>query len=229
MYYPTLSGALGSRKRTLMDTNHDFGFYAILTDPVCGYEHLTRLVVQYGIAFVQLRMKDRPTEEVRDIAAMMREVTAGSRTRFIVNDFPEIAAAVGADGVHVGQNDMPIEQARRIVGPDAIIGMSTHNPAQTARACAARPDYIGVGPVFPTPTKKIPDPPIGIEGMQTMLDIATVPAVVLGSITLENLPRILTAGARNFSLVRPLNSTPDPEPVLREIVRISGGSCEEAS
>lgn len=198
------------------------GFYAILTAPRCGYERLTRLVVQYGVSVVQLRMKDRPLDEVRDIGVMMREVTAGSRTRLIVNDFPEIAAEVGADGVHVGQDDMPLEQARRIVGPDAVIGVSTHNPAQTATACAARPDYIGVGPVFATPTKKIPDPPIGIEGMQAMLAIATVPAVVLGSITVENLPHILAAGARSFSLVRPLNNTPDPEPVLREILRVSG-------
>jgi thiamine-phosphate pyrophosphorylase len=197
-----------------------FGFYAILTDPVVGYERLTEIVVEHGVAFVQLRMKDRPAEEVLATARAMRAITAGSTTRFIVNDYPEIAAMVGADGVHLGQDDLSYREARAIVGPAALIGLSTHNPSQTRAACAAGPDYIGVGPVFPTPTKKVADPAIGIPGMQAMLAAASVPAVVLGGITVENLPQVLAAGARNFAMVRPLNQSREPQDVLKAILEV---------
>ncbi|MBD3315825.1 MAG: thiamine phosphate synthase [Chitinivibrionales bacterium] len=197
-----------------------FGFYAILTNPVRGYDYLTRLLVDYEVAFIQLRMKERLEREVAATAELMRRITEGTAGRFIVNDYPRIAAAVGADGVHVGQGDMPYAQARSAVGPDAIVGISTHSPEQTSEACGLNPDYIGIGPVWATTTKKVPDSPIGIEGMQKMLSSATVPSVVLGSITTETLPEVLKAGARNFSLVRPLNESDEPEKVLREILHV---------
>lgn len=199
-----------------------FGLYAILTAPVLGYEKLTRLLVDHDVAFIQLRMKDSPPEEVLETARMMRKLTEGSRSRFIVNDLPEIAAEVDADGVHIGQNDMSYEEVRDIVGPEAIVGISTHNPDQTREACAVRPDYIGIGPVFPTPTKKNPDPVIGIQGMQKMLSVATVPAVVLGGIDLTNLSLVLQSGASNFSMVRQLTHSLQPEHVLAETARIAG-------
>jgi thiamine-phosphate pyrophosphorylase len=197
-----------------------FGFYAILTDPVRGYEYLTRLLVDHRVAFIQLRMKGKDPREVYATAELMRRLTAGSASRFIVNDYPHIAAAVGADGVHVGRSDMPYEQVRPILGEEAIVGLSTHSPDQTADACRNKPDYIGIGPVWATTTKDIPDPPLGLEGMKRMLSLATVPAVVLGSITAETLVPVLQAGARNFSLVRPLNRVSEPEKVLVEILRV---------
>ncbi len=199
-----------------------FGFYAILTDPVVGYERLTEIVVEHGVAFVQLRMKERPREEVLRVARAMRAMTAGSATKFIVNDYPEVAVEAGADGVHVGQNDPSYGRVRSIVGNEMLVGLSTHTPVQTAAACALGPDYVGVGPVFPTSTKKMADPAIGVGGMQEMLGVATVPAVVLGSITLENLPDILAAGAKNVSMVRPLNQSADPEGVLVRVLEALG-------
>jgi len=195
-----------------------FGFYAILTDPVVGYERLTEIVVKHGVAFVQLRMKERPRAEVLATARAMRAITQGSDTRFIVNDYPDIAVEAGADGVHVGQHDLSYGRVRAMVGNDMVVGLSTHSVRETTAACALGPDYIGIGPVFPTPTKKVADPAIGIEGMASKLARATVPAVALGSITIENLPRILAAGARNYAMVRPLNQSEDPQRVLREIL-----------
>ena len=197
-----------------------FGFYAILTDPLAGYERLTRICVDRGVAFVQLRMKNADERAVLETARLMRRITAGTQTRLIVNDYPAASRDSGADGVHVGQSDLPYAQVRAIVGPDAIVGVSTHSPRQTAAACAFGPDYIGVGPVFPTPTKKTADPAIGVDGMKRMLEIATVPAVVLGSITPDNLPDILRAGARNFSMVRPVNQAADPDAVVRRIMDV---------
>jgi thiamine-phosphate pyrophosphorylase len=196
-----------------------YGFYAILTDPIRGYEYMTRLLVEYEIAAVQLRIKDATVDAILPVAKKLRGLTAGTGTRLIINDYPSLAVKAGADGVHVGQTDMPYDEARKIIGEDAIVGISTHSPMQTKAACALHPDYIGVGPVFPTPTKKNPDPVIGIETMKQMISLATVPAVAIGGITLENLPHVLQAGAKNFCMVRPLNQTPEPEKVLKEILK----------
>jgi thiamine-phosphate pyrophosphorylase len=196
-----------------------FGFYAVLTDPIRGYEYCTQLLADYEIAFVQLRMKDAPKERIEEIGRVMRKITAGTKTRFIVNDCPKIAARVGADGVHVGQSDMPYREARTIVGDAAIVGISTHSVEQIKQACKLKPDYVGMGPVYATPTKKNPDPVVGLDGMKGMLAAATVPAVAIGGITLENLPSVLAAGALNFCMVRPLTQTRDPEKVLKEILK----------
>jgi thiamine-phosphate pyrophosphorylase len=201
----------------------EFGFYAILTDPVQGYEYCTKLLVDYEIAFVQLRMKDKPEDLILETARAMREITQGTKTRLIINDNPNIVKTIRADGVHVGQNDMPYNEARTIAGEKAIVGMSTHSVRQMRDACRLKPDYVGVGPVYATPTKKNPDPVIGIEGMKEMLAQATVPAVAIGGITLENLPLVLEAGAKNFCMVRPITTTQEPEKVLREILRVYRG------
>lgn len=198
----------------------EFGFYGILTDPVRGYGYCTELMVARKVAVVQLRMKDAAADRVLETARLMRSITRGTSTRFVVNDFPDIAVACGADGVHVGQGDMPYEQVRRMVGSCAAIGLSTHNPGQMTAACALNPDYVGVGPVYATPTKKIPDPPLGLRGMKEMLDLATVPVVVLGSIGVDNLDTVLKTGARNFACVRPINLTSNPDRELDRILEI---------
>ena len=185
------------------------GLYGILTDPVVGYEELARVMVERGLKIIQLRMKDVAPGEVISVARAIREIVPPG-VSFIVNDDPRIAAEVGADGVHLGQEDMPYDRAREIVGPDAIVGLSTHNPDQTGRACALRPDYIGVGPVWATPTKKNPDPVIGIDGMREMLGLATVPAVVLGGIDHSNVREVVEGGARNLCAVRCINGSRDP-------------------
>ena len=197
-----------------------FGFYGILTGPLHGYAYCTEILTAHEIAFVQLRVKDLAREEIRPIARAMRRLTEGTKTRFVINDDPALAAEIGADGVHIGQNDMPYPEARGVAGDAAIIGISTHSEEQVRMACGLFPDYIGVGPVYPTPTKKNPDPVIGLSAMQKMLSLATVPAVAIGGISLENLPDVLTAGARNFCMVRPINQAQNPEKVLKKILKI---------
>jgi thiamine-phosphate pyrophosphorylase len=196
----------------------NFGFYAILTNPAVGYGRLAGILVKYDVAFIQLRMKNAPKNDVWRTARALRTITAGSNTKFIINDDPKLAADIGADGVHLGQGDMGYAEARAVVGESSIIGLSTHNVDQVRAACALGPDYIGVGPVFATPTKKIPDPVIGVDGMRDMLAAATVPAVAIGGINRENLEAVIKAGAKNFSMVRPLNETKDPESVLKQIL-----------
>lgn len=204
-----------------MPVKAHFGFYAILTAPLRGYEYCTKVLVDAEVPFVQLRMKDVSPGDILPTAQLMRRITLDSNTKFIVNDYPELARDCGADGVHIGQDDMPIHVVRRIVGPDAIIGLSTHSPDQTKAACALGPDYIGIGPVFPTPTKRNPDPVIGIDGMRRMLAAATVPAVVIGGIDLSNVQQVLDAGAKNFCMVRQFTQSEEPEKTVAEILRLS--------
>jgi thiamine-phosphate pyrophosphorylase len=204
-------------KRLLPDP---VGFYSVLTDPIKGYGYMTSLLVDHGVSVVQLRMKGASRSIIVDTALQMRKITEGTDTLLIINDDPHIAVEVGADGVHIGQNDMSYTDTRAIVGDDMLIGVSTHNPRQSADACQLPADYIGVGPVFATPTKKIPDPVIGIDGMKNMLSISTVPAIAIGGIDLNNLPSVLSAGAKNFCMVRQLTQSENPKSVLEQIIRI---------
>lgn len=208
------------KEQFAMPISDNFGFYAILTDPILGYERLTGILVEQGVSYVQLRMKERSRRDVVVTAKALRHITDHTDTKLIINDDAEVAKVVGADGVHLGQSDMSYDAVRNLVGPGMIVGLSTHNPEQTRAACALGPDYIGVGPVFATPTKKMPDPVIGIDGMKRMLAVATVPAIAIGGIDLTNLASVLAGGARNFCMVRQINQARDPAKVLAEMRRI---------
>lgn len=201
----------------------EFGLYGILTEPVVGYERLAEILVSRGVRFVQLRMKGAPREEVVRVGRRLRPIVCGP-SWLIVNDDPEAAAEVGADGVHLGQEDLPYARARKILGTEALVGLSTHNPDQTRAACVLRPDYVGIGPVFATPTKQKPDPVIGLDGMRAMLAVADRPAVVLGGIDAGNLDSVLAAGARNACAVRALNRASDPAAVLDRLLDILAGA-----
>lgn len=199
---------------------HRFGLYAILTDPLRGYEYVAHVLAELEVPFVQLRMKDIAEYRVLKIAQKLRHITEHSKSKLIINDYPRVAYDSGADGVHIGQDDMPFEETRLIVGQRAIIGLSTHTPEQAEAACVKKPDYIGIGPVFATPAKKIPDPVIGIDGMKKMLEKATVPAVCIGGITLEKLPEVLENGAANFCMVREICNAEDPRKIIMKIMDI---------
>ncbi len=198
-----------------------FGLYVILTAPVAGYERCAAAAVSAGVRYLQLRVKDRPEAEILEIARNLKKITASTATLLIINDSPEIAAASGADGVHLGQEDMPLSEARKILTrPGAIFGLSTHNVEQALGAIALRPDYIGVGPVFATPTKARPDPVLGLEEMGRIIRSTPWPAVAIGGINEENLPRVLEAGGENFAAVRPIMSAPDPREAITRLQRI---------
>ncbi|MDR0304543.1 MAG: thiamine phosphate synthase [Chitinispirillales bacterium] len=197
----------------------DFGFYSILTDPVRGYDYLAKLLVENEISFLQLRMKDENKFKILKTAENIRKTTQNSKTIFIVNDFVDIAKDCGADGVHLGQDDVKPDYARTIFGEDAIIGLSTHNINQTKNAQNEKIDYIGIGPVYPTPTKQIPDPVLGLEKMKEMVDNSTLPSVCIGGINFNNIKAVLQAGGHNFCTVRLLNKSENPKAVLSKILK----------
>lgn len=198
----------------------NFGLYGILTNPVRGYDYLTKLLVDNEIRFIQLRMKSGTDFEKLKVAEAMRKITEGTNSWFIMNDSVQIALDSNADGIHVGQGDMPVADVRKLVGDEMIVGLSTHNPTETKKSNDVAVNYVGVGPVYATPTKDIPDPVLGLETMKEMVDLAKVPAVTLGGIDFERLELILEAGARNYSMVRPLCVSETPELELKRILEI---------
>ena len=197
---------------------NDFGLYLVMTNPVVGYEECAKAAVRAGVRIIQLRMKHAPREDVVATARIVRAATAGTQTLFIVNDDPSIAAEVGADGVHVGQDDMSVAEVRAKFPSLRIVGLSTHSPAQASAAISARPDYIGVGPVWATPTKDIPDPTLGVETMAQMIRSVPFPAVAIGGITdVAKAREVVAAGARNFAVVRAVCASPDPYEAIRSL------------
>lgn len=202
----------------------NFGLYLVITDPVTSYEACAEAAVRAGVRVVQLRMKHTSRERIVATAKNLRAITAGTRTLFIVNDDPEIAERVGADGVHLGQTDLPVPVARKRFPSLKIFGLSTHSLAQVEAARAVAPDYIGVGPVYATPTKEIPDATLGLETMRKMLAAAHVPAVAIGGIDATRLPEVSGAGARNFAVVRAVCRAADPYAAIRRLQEIAGES-----
>ena len=198
-----------------------FGLYMVMTDPAAGYEACARAAVRCGVRYVQLRMKNASRDKVVSKARKIRDITSGTATRFIVNDDVEIAKEVDADGVHLGQDDMPLDKARRIWNtPGKIFGLSTHSEEQAEAAATLKPDYIGVGPVFPTPTKAIPDPDLGVERAGAIIRNSPLTCVAIGGIDETNLAAVLRAGAVNFCAVRAIMQGPDPEQAIRDLQRI---------
>ncbi len=204
-----------------MKTLEDFGFYLVMTNPLVGYERCCEAAVRAGVKMVQLRMKEAPREEILAVAKSLRRITVGTATNLIINDDPSIAAEAEADGVHVGQTDMTVAEVRRLYPSLRLVGLSTHNPEQARDAIAQAPDYIGVGPVFATPTKKIPDPVLGVQTAGEMIASVPFPAVAIGGITRENLPAVLAAGARNWSVVRAVCASPDPYAAICDLLSVA--------
>lgn len=198
----------------------DFGFYLVMTNPKVGYAACAQAAVDGGVRIIQLRMKDAPRDEIVSVGRTVRDITRGTDTLFIVNDDPSIAAEVGADGVHVGQGDMPVPEVRRLYPSLRVVGLSTHNPEQALASLDVKPDYIGVGPVWATPTKKIPDPVLGIETAMRMVRSVPYPAVAIGGIDASRLPELLQAGARNYAVVREVCGADDPLAAIRNLKRI---------
>ncbi len=199
----------------------NFGLYVILTRPAIGHVAAAEIAVRQGVRMLQLREKSLPDGELLRIAREVRAVTRGTGTRFVVNDRPDIAVLCDADGVHVGQGDLPVAEVRRIVGEGMIVGLSTHSVAQaTAAQSLMGVDYIGFGPVYPTTTKAVPDPVVGTVLLKEVLGFSQLPVVAIGGIFPENIVTVLAAGAKNPCLVRYFMEPPDPAEMERRVASV---------
>lgn len=156
-----------------------------------------------GVDILQLRAKKSSKEEIRSIAAELAPLCRNAGIPFILNDHPDLVHETGASGAHIGQDDGSVAEARRLAGPDALIGKSTHSLEQALATAAERPDYLGFGPLFATPTK--PDyTPIGTAEIRETCRLVSLPVFCIGGINLGNLPDVIRAGAERVVLVSDL-------------------------
>ncbi|NBD26839.1 thiamine phosphate synthase [Paenibacillus glycinis] len=195
----------------------DFKLYAITAANYHPGRDLLEVMEQAilgGADIVQLRAKDAPKEALLRDARALRELTARYGVPLIVNDHIDVALAAGADGAHIGQDDLPLAEARRILGPDAIIGISTHNLAQALAAERGGADYIGVGPVYPTGTKP-GRAAVTTAYVREAAANVSIPWVAIGGITLANAGEVLAAGATRICAVSAIVGSERPAEVCR--------------
>ncbi len=176
--------------------------------------------VQGGVTIVQLREKDCPTRDFIDLARAVAGRLAGTRVPLLINDRVDVALAVGADGVHIGQSDMPYADARRLLGPDAIIGLSVESPDHAREAEHLDVDYLGLSPVFVTPTKRELEQELGLDGVRAIRSCSRHKLVAIGGIQHDNLPGVMAAGADGVAVVSAICSAPDPLQATRRLARL---------
>ncbi|MCI0547254.1 MAG: thiamine phosphate synthase [Candidatus Rokubacteria bacterium] len=179
-----------------------------------GPEAILKAVIAGGCRLVQLREKRLPPAELWPLAVRLRERCRAAGATLIVNDRVDLAIALGADGVHVGQDDLPAPVARRILPPGMLLGVSTHSDAQARRALAAGADYVAVGSMFPTGSKEGFDL-VGPELVRRLRPEIPVPLVAIGGITPENVGEVIAAGADAVAVISAVSGSPDPEAAAR--------------
>lgn len=171
-----------------------------------------------GAPCVQLRAKDLPAGALVAEARAIRAATRAAGALFLVNDRLDVALAADADGVHLGQDDLPAARARRLLPPGRLLGVSTHSLEQARRAVAEGADYIGVGPVFATPTKDTGYGPLGLEGLAAIAAAVPLPVVAIGGIGLAEAAEVIRAGAMAAALISALMAAPDIAAATRAVL-----------
>jgi thiamine-phosphate pyrophosphorylase len=191
---------------------HDIDIYGLTSqEHSLGRTNLevVRAMLDAGIKLVQYREKDKSSATKLRECESIRELTRRAGALFLVNDDVAVAQAVDADGVHVGQDDLPISTVRRLLGPDKIIGLSTHSPDQARAAMQAGADYIGVGPIFTTQTKKDVCAPVGLEYLEWVVKNLDIPFVAIGGIKEHNIGEVVRRGASCVAMITEIVGKPD--------------------
>ena len=172
-----------------------------------------------GVTLLQYRDKSGHARRMLDDARELR-VRLGPTVRLVINDRADLCVAAQYDGLHIGQDDLSPESARRIIGPDRWLGVSTHNPEQLAEADKTSADYLAIGPIFATPSKANPDPVVGLEGVRRARELTRKPLVAIGGITRANARSVIDAGADSVAVISDLLR--DPRKSAEEYLRVLG-------
>lgn len=215
----------------MMRPTFDLAVYLVLDPGLCagiGMVETARRAVAGGATMVQLRDKDGGTARMIETGRALKTALAGTGARIIVNDDVAAAVEIGADGIHIGQGDMKVAEARRLIGPDAILGLTVETPELAAQADPMLVDYIGAGPVFATPTKLDHKTPVGFDGLATQIAASPVPAVAIGGLKAPHVAAALAAGALGVAVVSAICGQPDPEQAAR-ILRQEVNACRRMS
>lgn len=188
----------------------NFGLYIVMTSPLLGYGTFTEICVQEEVPMLQIRDKHLSDRELLNLCKRLKAITEGSKTRFIVDDRPDICLLTKADGLHLGQDDLPWKEVLPFLPNNTLLGVSTHNLKQakelmesiTAKTNLQKPDYFSFGPIYPTVAKEKPDPAIGVEDLKNVLNLSPIPVVAIGGLFPETLPNVLAVGAQNMAFIR---------------------------
>ena len=183
-------------------------------------EEVVREAVEGGATMVQLREKSISTREFVELALRLKPVCRAAGVPLIINDRIDVALAVDADGVHIGQSDMPYEVARRLLGSDKIIGLSVENFADLEVAGGLDVDYVGISPVYGTPTKTDTAAPFGLEGLRKAVQMSAHPTVAIGGMNASTVGEVIGAGADGVAVVSAICSAPSPREAARELLEI---------
>lgn len=201
--------------------NLDLSLYLVLDPDLCreiGVAETARLAAEGGATMVQLRDKLADTKAMIETGRALKAALAGTHVPLIINDDVEAAIAIGADGVHVGQSDLPAAMSRALLGADMILGLSVETIDLANRVDPAIVDYVGVGPVFATATKPDHKQPIGFEGLARIVAASPVPAVAIGGLKSGHAASVLAAGARGMAVVSAICGTADPKVAARQLL-----------
>ena len=180
------------------------GLYVILDPSVCPDRSLLDVLqasAEAGAQLFQYRNKTASMKAAYAEALPLRKIARELGALFIVNDRCDLALAVDADGVHLGQGDLPLDLARKVMGPDKLIGISTHNPEQVRTATVGGPDYLGFGPIFKPGSKADHDPVVGIAGLKAIRSLTPLPIFAIGGITLDHVGKVIRAGANGAAVI----------------------------
>jgi len=175
-----------------------------------------------GVRLLQYRNKRASALTLFESSKKLVSLLSPQEVSFVVNDRADVAALAGANGVHVGQEDLGVEEARRVVGAEKLVGVSTHNLEQFQRAAASSADYIALGPIFATGTKSNPDPVVGTEFIRTVRPLTDKPIVAIGGIRLRRAPEIIEAGADSVAVISDILCAPAPAARARQYIELLG-------
>ena len=176
-------------------------------------------LIDAGVRILQYRDKIGAAASMLRTSQALAKTAGNAGVDFFVNDRPDIAFLANATGVHVGQDDLSVEQARAIVGPERLVGVSTHNREQFSRAVATSADYIAIGPIFATKSKVNPDPVVGIDLLRDLRAITEKPIVAIGGIDLDRAEEVLRAGADSIAVISDILLAADPQERARQFVK----------
>lgn len=197
------------------------GLYVILDPSICPGRPLRAVLTQAaeaGARIFQYRKKAASMKEAYEEALALRRLASDMGVLFIVNDRCDLALAVEADGVHLGQDDLPYPDARRMLGPGKLIGLSTHRPDQVNEAAGLKPDYIGFGPIFTSGSKQDHDPVVGLGGLRQVRPLTALPIFAIGGIQVDHVGDVMRAGANGVAVISAILNAPDIGRVVREFL-----------
>ena len=208
------------------------GLYVILDPSVCPDRSLTDVLqesARAGARLFQYRNKSASMKEAYAEALLLRKVALDAGVTFIVNDRCDLALAVDADGVHLGQEDLPLDLARKVMGPDKLIGISTHNLNQVREATAGKPDYLGFGPIFKPGSKQDHDPVVGLEGLRAIRGLTSLPVFAIGGIQIDQAGEVTRTGANGVAIISAILKAPDISHAVKSFLAQMPGPTSSTS